>query len=262
MPSAQSGAADAGIFQVGQVSLFSAAADFLLARTATTQAAEPAATALPAASLQAASAENNGNSANGVSTALAASANANGAANGAASTAATATIADNVQTELASLNAALVTLGLSQAEITVVDRIAQLIKDFNPAAYSDIVNQLQTLAQATAPRTAAVNNGAAAATTPPANGVAPNGTNGTTAQFTLQSVSVQFGERNSAQRPGNGRHLGNGPAQFSAFQVQIQAVTLTLNNAETGASTKIQAPQDAASANIIAAPARAAAAAS
>jgi len=52
------------------------------------------------------------------------------------------------QVQLFSLNASLVALGLTHDEITVVDRVAQLIKDFNPTAFTDLINQLQAQAQA------------------------------------------------------------------------------------------------------------------
>lgn len=173
VPSGQNGAAEAGIFQVTQVSLFSAAADLLLA--------QPKAAAAP-------NTANNANAANVVTEPAANSVNAGvtGAANGAAPAVATpanpiadaatntapantapanpavtnvgvtnASTAQGAQVQLADLNASLAALGLSQDEITVVDRVAQLVKDFNPAAFTDIINQLQAAAQAQAPQAAA-----------------------------------------------------------------------------------------------------------
>lgn len=178
VPSAQNSAAEAGIFQVTQVSLFSAAADLLLAQPKTAAAPNTA---------------NNANAANVVTEPAANNANAGvtGAANGAAPAVATpanpiadaatntapantvpantvpatpavtnvgvtnASTAQGAQVQLADLNASLAALGLSQGEITVVDRVAQLVKDFNPAAFTDIINQLQAAAQAQAPQAAA-----------------------------------------------------------------------------------------------------------
>jgi hypothetical protein len=67
-----------------------------------------------------------------------------------------------IQQQLASLNDSLAVLGLSASEINVVDGVAQLIKDFNPAAFDGLINQLQSLAQASAPQTASAAAPAAA----------------------------------------------------------------------------------------------------
>jgi hypothetical protein len=53
----------------------------------------------------------------------------------------------SVNSELQSLNTALSALGLPQSDIAVIDRIAALLKDFSPAAYSDLLHQFETLAQ-------------------------------------------------------------------------------------------------------------------
>lgn len=200
VPSAQNGAPEAGIFQVTQVSLFSAAADLLLAQpkaaavpntvnnanaangvtepavnNANTRATRAAAAAAPAvlnanggtagiiakANLNAASTPANVNASGATNVATNAApattaANNEVTKNRATDTGATnASTAQGAQVQLADLNASLAALGLSQDEITVVDRVAQLIKDFNPAAFADIINQLQALAQAQAPQAAA-----------------------------------------------------------------------------------------------------------
>jgi len=95
-------------------------------------------------------------------TATNAATTASGAA--AADAAADTTAAANAQTELQSLNATLAALGLSPDEITVIDRVAQLINDFNPQAYTDLINQLEALAQAVAPQTGAATTAAQAQT--------------------------------------------------------------------------------------------------
>ena len=200
VPSAQNGASEAGIFQVTQVSLFSAAADLLLAQpkaaavpntvnnaNAANGVTEPAVnnanTGATRAAAAAAPAVLNANGGTAGITATAnlnaalapANLNASGATNVATNAAPATTAANNevtktrttdtgttnastaqgAQVQLADLNASLAALGLSQDEITVVDRVAQLIKDFNPAAFADIINQLQALAQAQAPQAAA-----------------------------------------------------------------------------------------------------------
>jgi hypothetical protein len=53
----------------------------------------------------------------------------------------------SVNSELQSLNTALSALGLPPSDIAVIDRIAALLKDFSPAAYSDLLHQFETLAQ-------------------------------------------------------------------------------------------------------------------
>ena len=198
VPSAQNGASEAGIFQVTQVSLFSAAADLLLAQpkaaavpntvnnanaangvtepavnnTGATRAAAAAAPAvlnanggtagiIATANLNAASTPANVNASGATKVATNAAPATTAANNEVTKTRATDTGATNASTaqgaqvQLADLNASLAALGLSQDEITVVDRVAQLIKDFNPAAFADIINQLQALAQAQAPQAAA-----------------------------------------------------------------------------------------------------------
>ena len=70
------------------------------------------------------------------------------------------------QGQLQTLNNSLAALGLSTAAIKTVDQIANAINDFNPAAYSSLVYQLEAAAQAAASQTPASN--VAAASTPTA----------------------------------------------------------------------------------------------
>jgi hypothetical protein len=84
------------------------------------------------------------------------------------------------QAQLQTLNNSLAALGLSTAAIKTVDRIANAINDFNPAAYSSLVYQLEAAAQAAASRTSASHVGAAGTPTaatkaPPRNVGAVNG---------------------------------------------------------------------------------------
>jgi hypothetical protein len=197
VPSSFNAAQDAGTFQVLQVSLFTAAANLLLAQPAATQSTAATGTQTTDAPVA-------------------------------------ATDVNAPLAELSNLNASLTMLGLSPADITVIDRLAQLVRDFNPAAFNDIINQLETLARDTTPQTAA----------PPTTATnQPVANTGAAGSFALQEVSVEFGSVNSTERPGNGRHLGNGGTRFSDFQVQT--VTLTLNNTSTGATTQIKTPQTA-----------------
>jgi hypothetical protein len=66
--------------------------------------------------------------------------------------------------DLSNLNASLTVRGLTPSEIAAIDRVAQLVKDFKLTAFSDLINQYQSLAQSAAPQPAA-----AATTEPSAN---------------------------------------------------------------------------------------------
>lgn len=154
--SAQNPAQDAATFQVHQVSLFSAAANFLLQPA---PAAPPAVAAPPA--IPPANTQNADTTIAPANTAPAPTAQAAASAPAAATTTA-ATDATVIQQQLASLNDSLAVLGLSASEINVVDGVAQLIKDFNPAAFDGLINQLQSLAQASAPQIASAAAPAAA----------------------------------------------------------------------------------------------------
>jgi hypothetical protein len=66
-----------------------------------------------------------------------------------------ATPTTNEQVKIQALNASLPALGLSKVEIQEIDRLATRIQNFNPAAYTDLVNQFEALAQqATQPNAA------------------------------------------------------------------------------------------------------------
>jgi len=218
-PSGGNAANEAGLFHVSQASVFTAAATVLLvqgenaAPAANNTTTVPAATANPAA----------GGTTNTAAAALPPTVAASSASTGAA----------QIQTELQSLNAALISLGLSADEIAAVDRVAQLIKNFSPAAFTSLVSQLKVLAQDTAQPATTTTAAATAATT----GGATSGTQ--TGGFTIQQLSINFaGINESVQRGGN-------TLQISAFQLQVSEVNLTLNNATTGQTAQITAPQAA-----------------
>jgi hypothetical protein len=85
----------------------------------------------------------------------------------------------NPQSQLQSLNSALSDLGLSAADISIIDRIASLIQDFNPTAFTSLVYQLEGLAKANTatqtPATTAAPTSALATTPANASGAAPGG---------------------------------------------------------------------------------------
>ena len=55
--------------------------------------------------------------------------------------------ATNEQAQIVALNAGLPALGLSKVEIQEIDSLASQIQNFNPATYTDLVNQFEALAQ-------------------------------------------------------------------------------------------------------------------
>lgn len=214
-PAAGATAQAAGLFSVATFSLFTAAAKFLLGDSGSGSSAAPAAKSAPVASdaqspaiATAASPTVNLSAQNttsapssGNSPAIASPANADNTpalattpANSTPSnlpfsatptTSGTTALAlippssvaqsASVNSELQSLNTALSALGLPQSDIAVIDRIAALLKDFSPAAYSDLLHQFETLAQsqlapaATAPPPATSATAAAAPASEPSS---------------------------------------------------------------------------------------------
>jgi hypothetical protein len=61
----------------------------------------------------------------------------------------------NEQAKILALNAGLPPLGLSKVEIQEIDRLAAQIQNFNPATYTNLVNQFKALAQQTTQQGAA-----------------------------------------------------------------------------------------------------------
>ena len=281
---AQSSAQDAGLFSVTQISFFSAAAEFLLG-----QATAPAANQTTP-----------GNSAGAANTPAPQNANANAVVApeavsqqpvvpitnftpAATAPAATSTATSNLaatQQQLQTLNQALTALGLSQQDIQQLDRIASIINDFNPSAFTALAYQLEVLAQQVAPQAAAtapvVNtqpalaNANIAATNPAANSTAPSNTAavnapaaaGTAANggaFQIQELTIKFSGVNvqeTAQANANGNtgaqstqsNTGAATFQYAAFNLQIEEVNLTLVNGN-GQTAQIQAPLPNATTN-------------
>jgi hypothetical protein len=244
-PSSGNAANEAGLFQVSQAAVFTAAATVLLVQNGN---AAPA----PATNKTAAS--------NPTTTSAPVTATANSPANGPSNTtpAATAVVAatpavkvpgaptsgattgaTQIQSQLQNLNAALTSLGLSADEIAAVDRVAQLIKDFSPAAFTSLINQLNVLAQDTAQPAATTATNTTAAT----GGGATSGA--ATGGFSIQELSVKFSGVNETLQP-KGNTGNGGTIQVSAFQIQVSEVTLTLNNGTTGQTSQITAPPPAA----------------
>ncbi len=127
--SAQTSAQDAGIFQLPLGTLTAVAPTLLSTQTA------------PETSTDLFPLQPSPGAAGAIGTANAAQASDTGAAAGqpAAGPAAAAQVQNQIQT----LNAALPALGLTNNQIQEIDRIAAQIKDFNPTAYSSLVNQFE-----------------------------------------------------------------------------------------------------------------------
>ena len=149
-------AQEAGLFSATTLSFFTAAADFLLGQIskpqtnvdAPTTTAQNNQTPLPSQS----SATTNSvvdstilQAPTAVSTAPLIIANPAVPQSSAASS-----VAASTQNEIQALNSDLTALGLSPADIRIIDRIASLIRDFNPTVFSTFVYQLKALAEANA----------------------------------------------------------------------------------------------------------------
>ena len=148
----------AGLFTAGQVTLFTAAADALLAQS------KPAV--------------------------------ANGSSTTATTVATPGSVTTEAQLE--SLNRSLAALGLSAADIKKVDQIASVINNFNPTSFTSLVYQLKALAAAASqPAAPAPNANATAGNVPAAatqvavNSGAANGATPTVASSTRDKVASQ-----------------------------------------------------------------------
>lgn len=178
--SAQTAAQDAGIFQVSQGALTAVEANILFE-----QAAANGATNGSPGQIASGTAPNAGNPQPG------APANSNAPPNPGPlfapdfvgqPPAPRAVPTTNVQEKILILNASLPALGLSKVEIQEIDNIATQIQNFNPAAYTALVNQFEALAQqATQQNTASgAPNGTnpAIQNTPPGSKAIGGGTQG------------------------------------------------------------------------------------
>jgi hypothetical protein len=224
--SAQTTAQDAGIFQVSQVALTEVTANILFEQL-TPNANQNGAPAQAASGAK----TNTGTAQTAVTLRNSTPANAE---KGATSTAAAAA---NVQVQIQALNAALPALGLSNAEIQQIDRIASLIHDFNPAAYTNLVNQFEALAQQAAQQSAA--DASATATTGAATSANGGG-------FQVQEIFIHFTglqetvNNTAANGGGQGSAVNN--IQVTAASLQVEQVQFTLASGN-GQIIQVQAPR-------------------
>lgn len=229
--SARATAQDAGIFQVSQVALAAFTSNIRFGQTtfSLNQTGAPPQDATAATS-------------DGDTLETAAQQDAATQASQAATGAAAGTT--NVQDQLRALNAALPALGLTYAQIQQIDRIASLIQDFNPAAFADLVNQFEALAQQAAQQSAA--NAAANSGIP----ASPNTTASTNVNggggFQVQEILIHFtgsqeSANNSAASSGGQSSTAN-DTQITAANLQIEQVQLVLANGN-GQTLQVLAPQ-------------------
>jgi hypothetical protein len=306
---AQNSAQDAGLFSVTRVSFFSTAAEFLLGQSTAAAANQPAPANFPATANTPSPQNANANAAlvparptpAATTAALAAlpqaattATNRTNLANtavtqqpvapitnftpAATALAAASTATSNLavtQRQLQALNQALAALGLSSQDIQQLDRIASIINDFNPSAFTALAYQLEVLAQQVAPQAAATSanaplananaaaNGTAPANTAPVNTPAAAGTAANGGAFQIQELVIKFsgvnlqeteqtgGSANNAAQGAQANGNGNGGAnasQYAAFNLQIEEVNLTLVNGN-GQTAQIQAPLPNATTN-------------
>jgi hypothetical protein len=154
------------------------------------------------------------------------------------------------QSQLQALNNTLAALGLDPTQLAVVDRIALLLQDFSPLAFTSLVNQLTALAQTTVPQASAAGgaNPTGANPNPATSTTTPEGSTAATpavGAFQLQSLEIKFTgvQATLSATPANGDQ-GNTVAQLSAFDLQVQEVNLTLANGN-GQIISLQAPSAA-----------------
>jgi hypothetical protein len=148
--------------------------------------------------------------------------------------------AANLQLQIQSLNASLPALGLTNTEINQIDRIASLVKNFNPAAYANLVSQFEAMAQ-TSGSTIPAN----ALLLPNASGANSSGNSVNNSGFHVQGVSLQF---TGSTQPGNSSFAGGGgkntdgnDSQSSSAGMQIAKAQFTLVNGN-GQTVQIQTP--------------------
>lgn len=117
----------------------------------------------------------------------------NAAASDSTSTAATGAGSVAQQTQLQALNNALAAIGLSAADIREVDRVASLINDFSPVAFTSLAYQLEAQAQNPAQPSAAAQKTQAAVGRASATGTSVTLTAATPAAQQTAASSIESG---------------------------------------------------------------------
>lgn len=147
--------------------------------------------------------------------------------------------ASSGQDLLQSFNAQLTALGLTPQEIQAFDQAANLIQQFSPAAFQDLLSQLNALANQFASQAApspTAGSGAATSSTAGAGAGTPG--------FQLTELSLRFSGVSETIQSGKGAAAST--TQISAYNLQLQEVRVTLSNPTTGQVGQLQAPQPVA----------------
>jgi hypothetical protein len=254
---AQTTAQDAGIFQLNQAAV---AASTVLAQPTpgVSQIAVSPQTAAVTTAAATASTANAQTSATSAANAPAIAAQQVGATPVAQAATTAVGTTTNVQNQIQSLNTALAALGLSNYDIEQIDRIATVIQNFSPTAYTDLVDQFQQLARQVsqpaganvpAPASAPANTSVVAGTNATAN--ANTGTNANTpaGNFQVQGITINFTgvqeAANSSTVISSGQGASTTNTESQTVNLQIEQVQFTLTNGN-GQAVKVLAPQQSA----------------
>ncbi len=251
---AQTTAQDAGLFNLNQAAV---AANTVLAQP--TPGVSQIAVSSPAAAAATAATASAQTSATSAASEPANAAQQVGATPVAQAATAAVGTTTNVQDQIQSLNTALAALGLSNYDIEQIDRIATVIQNFSPTAYTDLVNQFQQLARQVSQPPAANANAPAPASTP-ANTTVVAGTNATAntnagananapgGNFQVQGITINFTgvqeAANSSTVISGGQDAPAASTQTQTVNLQIEQVQFTLSNGN-GQAVQVVAPQQA-----------------
>ena len=245
----------AGLFKAAQISFFSAAADFLLGQNTASQSNQNDAVN-PAVSANTPPPTSNG--AANISPLVASATTASIFPASVTPTTSGASSSPS-QKQLQALNQALTALGLSPQSIRQIDKLASVINNFDPAAFTELAYQLEQLAQLTGQQALQPTPTALGGTAQPGATNSPaSPTTSATAEaasnvqkFQVQELVIKFsGLEANGTTADSGNANGASPAaatspatnvQASAFNLQIEEVNLTLANGNGGTS-QIQLP--------------------
>jgi hypothetical protein len=143
---------------------------------------------------------------------------------------------------LQAFNAALKSIGLTDQQISAFDQVANFINTISPAIFSDLVGQLQGLAQQSSQASQNVTPSpvSTGATTPnPAR---------SSSGFQITELSIKFSgvemQGTTGAAPASGGSTG-GSFELSKFNLSIEEVKLTLADSN-GQSSQIASSQPAA----------------
>jgi len=282
----QDAPADAGTYQVSQFQVFSASASGLLAQNGSPTQPTPstATSTTPATQSQTAATQPvqpvASQTASPATTPATSAATTPSTSDGSTS---------RTPGPLQALNSVLQGLGLSQQDIQAFDQVASLIQSLSPAAFADLVSLFQNLAQqvsqasqntpaatsdgtgtpasdvaATSDPTSDPTSDATAAPTPTTPATTPaesaqlvsgsteSGTSAPTGGIQIDELSIRFSALDIQGNTGNTGGISSGAGgsfDFSAFQLNLNEVNVTLSgsSAPTAQPASIQPPANESS---------------